>query len=498
MTGEAHAPARPVRIVVFLGDWSHAVCKTIVEIDRRFAVQWLIVADAPPPHDDDWPSDRPGSEYRPAHLLMRPNLTRIDERSIALALEVRGFAPDLGVVLSRPDPDRDLADIPRLGTIAPRKGRLPQYGGPAPVFWALWNDERELHCSIERLAGAKGIAGIVAERAVRRQRYATVAGMELLLDEACVGLLGDAIEAMVADTAACRALDPTAGGNRMPTRREIEMLGRRLAAALPHQGSIVRRAAKTAYLAAALGRGWLAMAFSRRSAATVLTYHRVNDDLRDNVTVGIEQFDRQMAMLRRHCHVVSIEDVVEGALPPDAARPFVAVTFDDGYADNSTTALPILLKHGIPAAFFVSTGYIGTTRRFPHDVAKGLTDLPNMGWDDLRTMRRQGQVIGSHTVNHVDCAKTADRELTEELGQSFEALRAELGIAKALFAYPFGRRENMTPAALARVRETGYVGCLSSYGGVNRGTIDRFDVRRCGVNWPFSDLGFLCRAWGLV
>ena len=37
---------------------------------------------------------------------------------------------------------------------------------------------------------------------------------------------------------------------------------------------------------------------------TVLVYHRVSDGARDNLTVGIEQFDRQMTMLRKHCQVV--------------------------------------------------------------------------------------------------------------------------------------------------------------------------------------------------
>src|SRR5262249_28366355 len=135
----------------------------------------------------------------------------------------------------------------------------------------------------------------------------------------------------------------------------------------------------------------------------VLLYHRVSDDARDNLTVGIEQFDRQMALVRKHCRVVSIDDVVTGR-GVVSGTPTVCITFDDGYLDNYLHAMPILLKHAIPAAFFVSTGIVGTERAFPHDLRRGNQNLPVMNWDQLREMRDRGFTIGSHSVSHIDCA----------------------------------------------------------------------------------------------
>jgi peptidoglycan/xylan/chitin deacetylase (PgdA/CDA1 family) len=90
-----------------------------------------------------------------------------------------------------------------------------------------------------------------------------------------------------------------------------------------------------------------------------------------------------------------------------------------------------------------------------------------MDWDQLRAMRRWGFTIGSHTVNHIDCATEPEAVVRQELAQSRYTLLRELEVAKPILAYPYGGRLNMTPERLKLVREAGYIGCLSAYGGSN-------------------------------
>jgi peptidoglycan/xylan/chitin deacetylase (PgdA/CDA1 family) len=140
---------------------------------------------------------------------------------------------------------------------------------------------------------------------------------------------------------------------------------------------------------------------------------------------------------------------------------------------------------------------MGTEQSFPHDIGKDLGPLANMSWDQLRAMRAEGFTIGSHTVSHIDCAREPEATVRQELRQSMDTLRTELGIDQVILAYPYGGRDNMTPARLEFVRQAGYVGCLAAYGGFNKGPVDRFNVLRCGVNWTFSDLAFRSRVFGV-
>jgi peptidoglycan/xylan/chitin deacetylase (PgdA/CDA1 family) len=70
-------------------------------------------------------------------------------------------------------------------------------------------------------------------------------------------------------------------------------------------------------------------------------------------------FDRQVALLKRRYRIISLEAALEMIAGKRPVEPYsVVITFDDGYADNATRALPILRKHTAPAAVFVTTGFV--------------------------------------------------------------------------------------------------------------------------------------------
>ena len=109
--------------------------------------------------------------------------------------------------------------------------------------------------------------------------------------------------------------------------------------------------------------------FRRRAGrrAIILYYHRVADLSHDAFHLAVRPglFAQHMDVVARHCRPLSLAALVDalhggGDIPERA----VAVTFDDGYADNAEAALPLLERFGVPATMFVTTGYIDGAREF--------------------------------------------------------------------------------------------------------------------------------------
>lgn len=99
---------------------------------------------------------------------------------------------------------------------------------------------------------------------------------------------------------------------------------------------------------------------ARRPRAVVLVYHRIGTGAIDpwRLTVGPEIFAGQMETLARDWSPMSLAQLVDGFRQRRLPERAVAVTFDDGYADNLEVAAPILIEHAIPATLFVATDLI--------------------------------------------------------------------------------------------------------------------------------------------
>jgi peptidoglycan/xylan/chitin deacetylase (PgdA/CDA1 family) len=529
------APSQP-KIVVFTSRLSYSVRRGLIEIDRAVpGASWLVLASSPRRSmaelmKSQWRNLRrngwrwipyqaadllarafaraetddaraPGADSSMAALESRPRFRIVwcaDLHSTETVAEVTAFGPDLGVSLAAPILRKTLFSIPRLGTLNLHKGKLPDYRGMPPAFWELWNGEKAVGCTVHCVDDGLDTGGVVAHKIVERAPYSTLRGLQLQLDEVGVQLMADAVRDVLGNRA---TLSPqTSGGRtyRKPTLKQVAALQSKLREPSPERFGakelLKYSAGKVAFPLWSL---CARHALARR--ITVLLYHRVSDDARDNLTVGIEQFDRQMEFVRSKCEPLSIDDVIaHDSVIPSSRKPLVCVTFDDGYLDNYVNAAPILLRHRVPAAFFVSTRIVGTHGRFPHDVKRNNPLIPVMQWDDLREMRRQGFTIGSHSMTHIDCAAEGAETVWQELVGSLSDLRRELELEDVLFAYPYGGRQHMTAERLELVKKAGYAACLSAYGGTNLGRVDRWNVVRRGIHWQFSHKAFALECLGLT
>lgn len=98
----------------------------------------------------------------------------------------------------------------------------------------------------------------------------------------------------------------------------------------------------------------------------ILMYHRVDDlpDYAYPIMVSPSNFAHHMAIIRKHyrpMRLLELADAIARRSLPDRG---LVITFDDGYIDNFTQALPILEEYEIPATIFVSAGNIDTSKEF--------------------------------------------------------------------------------------------------------------------------------------
>jgi len=170
----------------------------------------------------------------------------------------------------------------------------------------------------------------------------------------------------------------------------------------------------------------------RRPSAglVVLIYHRVGRRTAVEVDLPTALFEEQMAYLAAETSVVTLSDGLARLGAASEGPPMVAVTFDDGTADFTDVALPVLVAHGVPVTLYVATDFIELGVQFPDD------GVP-LSWSALRDAGASGLVdVGSHTHRHALLDRLPVDEIADELDRSIELVESRLGVRAAHFAYP--------------------------------------------------------------
>lgn len=202
---------------------------------------------------------------------------------------------------------------------------------------------------------------------------------------------------------------------------------------------------------------------TRAPVPWVAMYHSVGDCSEDpyRITVTPERLDGQLAWLRgRGLRGVSMAELL-AARARGEGRDLVGLTFDDGYADFLTGALPVLRRHGCTATLFVLPGRFGGDNAWdPLGPRK-----PLLSADGVRRAADEGVEIGSHGLTHVDLTRADDLTLKAETVDSRSALGELLGAEPEGFCYPYGTIDRR---AVDAVREAGYgYACAIDPGALN-------------------------------
>jgi peptidoglycan/xylan/chitin deacetylase (PgdA/CDA1 family) len=251
-------------------------------------------------------------------------------------------------------------------------------------------------------------------------------------------------------------------------------------------------------------------------------------------------FDRTLHWIKDWFNVLPLPEAAAllelGKLPARA----LCITFDDGYSDNESVALPILQRHGLTATFFVATGFIGADKPMWNDaIVEAIRNSPAsmldlrgcglsrysigslverrnaidallrvvmhmlpdarrdavarivdaaggmpplrlmMSEEQIRNLHRAGMTVGAHTVTHPILARLDERAAMHEIAASKAQLEQILGERVDVFAYPSGRPgRDYTAAHPLMVRRCGFRAAVSTAWGTARHGADLFQLPR--------------------
>ena len=206
-----------------------------------------------------------------------------------------------------------------------------------------------------------------------------------------------------------------------------------------------------------------------RPDVPIVTWHSIGS-AGDEFTVDDAAFAAQLdALQRAGFHPVSFRQWLEhedrGAPLPE--KP-ILLTFDDGYRDALTVAVPALRARGMRATFFLVS-------RWMEGGPPGAAARRYLTWEEARALVAAGMEIGSHGATHRRLPELTEAQALEELTASKRELETRLRTRVDVFAYPFNASRRWLRGV---VRQAGYRAAVS---GMDHGGADRYELYRFGI-----------------
>jgi len=274
---------------------------------------------------------------------------------------------------------------------------------------------------------------------------------------------------------------------------------------------------------------WIKRQLRRQGATVVLMLHRVLDDSgyrRTHSLPGIllreSTFRAFAAYIARYCSPKHLSEAEPGRC---AKKLSVVVTFDDGWKDNYTVALPIAFAYHVPFTVFVCPG--ATDRTYPFwperavallreawpgaenaeierkvESLKGLEEKAReeylarlaehgsahpekvstidktLSWPEMTHMKRTGVRFGSHTQTHQILTTVSEARAVLEVADSKREIEDRLGTSCDTFAYPNG---NWSPRIRQALEDAGFRLAVTTECGAWTTSCDRLAIPRASI-----------------
>ena len=221
--------------------------------------------------------------------------------------------------------------------------------------------------------------------------------------------------------------------------------------------------------------------------------HHVFDDQRNN----FERLILKMKSFGKFIDTDTCVQVIKGDKKID--QRYYHLSFDDGFRNNYTNALPILLKYNIPAIFFIPSSLMDANweqaKRYCFETTRYRSVFEILRWKDLEEMVSLGYEIGSHSKNHVRFSKISENLslLHYEMAGSKEEIEKNLGKECKYLSWPYGKPKDIDINSIKAAKKAGYHACFSAYrGNISGSSTGEFEIPRHHFEpeWPTSHIEY--------
>jgi peptidoglycan/xylan/chitin deacetylase (PgdA/CDA1 family) len=181
---------------------------------------------------------------------------------------------------------------------------------------------------------------------------------------------------------------------------------------------------------------------ANKSPIPILVYHQIAEAPKKGAPfrvlyVSAGAFARQMTLLKMLGYTgLSMTDL-QPYLRGEKTGKVVGITFDDGYLNNLTHAMPVLQKHGFTSTCYVVEGLLGKTNTWDEKI--GIAQTPLMDSSQLMQWQAGGQEVGAHTQDHVNLLNIDEITAWKQIAKSKTNLQTLLNKPVNHFCYPYGR-----------------------------------------------------------
>lgn len=225
----------------------------------------------------------------------------------------------------------------------------------------------------------------------------------------------------------------------------------------------------------------------------ILLYHRIATVSNDPLMLCVSEkcFEEHLIFLKKHYNIIKLTELSERLLQNKLVGNEAAITFDDGYKDNLTNALPLLEKYNVPATIFITTSLLGKRASFKWDMQYHYTDRAVfLDENEISILYKHPLIeIGAHTHDHLRLSDEDEHAQRYTIIKNKTIIEQIVGKTITTFAYPFGGSLDFNLISEQTVREAGFKFAYSNTGLLAKSPIKIYNIPRINIrNYSTGEL----------